>query len=165
MQEIAEAERAVSAGHHPERPFVILAQPSLFDPTRAPAGAHTAWAYCHVPNGSNVDMTDRIEMQIERFAPGFCRNIISRHTRTAAQLYHDNPNCVGGDINVGLPDIRQFLTRPTLRRNPYSTPLPNLYICSAATPPGGGAHGMCGFFRPARPFRRLGIAWFVVPVC
>jgi len=145
FEEIAAGERAVARGEHPARPFVLLAQPSLFDVSRAPAGAQTAWAYCHVPNGSKVDMTERIERQIERFAPGFARRIIGRHTRTAAQLEQENPNCVGGDINGGMADIRQLFTRPAVRHDPYRTPVKNLYVCSSATPPGGGVHGMCGY--------------------
>jgi phytoene dehydrogenase-like protein len=142
---IAEAERAVAAGIHPEKPFVILAQPSLFDRSRAPAGAHTAWAYCHVPNGSREDMTERIERQIERFAPGFSSRIRARHVLTAAGMQAYNPNYIGGDITAGLQTIRQTLARPTLSRWPYRTPAPGLYLCSAATPPGPGVHGMCGY--------------------
>lgn len=146
FEEIAAGEKAVSMGEHPERPFVLLAQPSLFDSTRAPAGAHTAWAYCHVPNGSKTDMTERIEVQVERFAPGFRRRIIGRHRRSAVQLEQENPNCVGGDINGGLADFRQLFTRPVVGQDPYSTSIPNLFMCSAATPPGGGVHGMCGYY-------------------
>lgn len=145
MDEIAALERATWQGEHPERPFVILAQQSLFDPSRAPQGRHTAWAYCHVPNGSAVDMTARIEAQIERFAPGFRDQILARHTRLAVNWESYNPNYVGGDINTGVQDIWQFFTRPTWRVVPYRTPLKGLYICSSATPPGGGVHGMCGY--------------------
>jgi phytoene dehydrogenase-like protein len=145
LEEIAEAERKVGQGEHPERPFVIFAQQSLFDSTRAPEGKHTAWGYCHVPNGSSVDMTDRIEAQIERFAPGFRDRILARHTRNSVEMEAYNPNYVGGDINAGLQDLRQIFTRPLPRLSPYTTPLKDLYLCSSATPPGGGVHGMCGY--------------------
>ena len=145
LPEIAETERAVHKGQHPERPYVLVAQQSLFDPRRAPAGRHTLWAYCHVPNGSTLDRTAAIEAQIERFAPGFRDLILARHTTHTAQLEAYNPNYVGGDINNGVQDLRQLWTRPTLQRNPYSTPLPGVYLCSSATPPGGGVHGMCGY--------------------
>lgn len=146
LEEMAAAERAVWRGEHPTRPFVLLAQPSLFDPTRAPAGRHTVWAYCHVPNGSTVDMTERIEAQIERFAPGFRDRILARSTMNTADMERYNANYIGGDINGGVQDLRQLFTRPTIRVNPYATPLPGLYLCSSATPPGGGVHGMCGHF-------------------
>ena len=146
MEEMAASERAVWTGSHPERPFVLLAQHSLFDPTRAPNGKHTAWAYCHVPNGSDFDMTERIEAQIERFAPGFRDLILARSTMSPSRLEEYNPNYVGGDINGGVQDLRQLFTRPTFRLVPYSTPVKGLYICSASTPPGGGVHGMCGHF-------------------
>lgn len=145
LEEVAAAEGAVWRGEHPERPFVVLAQPSLFDPSRAPAGRHTVWAYCHVPNGSSVDMTGRIEEQIERFAPGFKDLVLGRHVASPAWLERHNPNYVGGDINGGVQDIRQLFTRPVPRVVPYSTPVPGLYICSSSTPPGGGVHGMCGY--------------------
>jgi phytoene dehydrogenase-like protein len=143
--EIAQAERAVCAGSHPEKPFVLLAQPSLFDHTRAPVGQHTAWAYCHVPNGSSVVMTDRIENQIERFAPGFRDCIRARHVMDCRALEARNANLVGGDINGGAANFLQLLARPVLSATPYRTSLPGLYICSSSTPPGGGVHGMCGF--------------------
>lgn len=146
MPEIAAAERAVWQGKHPERPFVLVAQQSLFDSTRAPHGQHTGWAYCHVPHGSTVDMTDRIEAQMERFAPGFRARVLARHTRTAAAIEQYNPNYVGGDINGGVQDLRQLFTRPVPRLNPYMTPVRGIYICSSSTPPGGGVHGMCGYF-------------------
>jgi phytoene dehydrogenase-like protein len=155
FEEVAGAEKAVWLGQHPDRPFIILSQPSLFDSTRCPVGAHTAWAYCHVPNGSRVDMAARIEGQIERLAPGFRRRITGRHTRTAAQHERENPNCVGGDINGGLADIRQLFTRPAVRHDPYSTPVRDLYICSASTPPGGGVHGMCGYYAAQTAIRCL----------
>jgi phytoene dehydrogenase-like protein len=145
LDEIAASEAAVGRGEHPERPFVLLVQPSLFDASRAPAGRHTAWAYCHVPNGSTFDMRTRIEAQIERFAPGFRDLVLARSVLTPARLEERNPNYVGGDINGGAQDLRQMFTRPVARRVPYSTPFPGLYICSSSTPPGGGVHGMCGY--------------------
>jgi len=146
LQEIAAAERAVWRGEHAARPFVLLAQQSLFDATRAPAGKHTAWAYCHVPNGSTVDMTDAIERQVERFAPGFRERILARSTRHAAAMEAYNPNYVGGDINGGVQDLLQHFTRPSLSLTPYRTPAKDIYICSSSTPPGGGVHGMCGYY-------------------
>ena len=143
-EEVAKGEGEVWQGIHPERPFVLVVQPTLFDPTRAPSGAHVGWAYCHVPSNSTVDMTERIEAQVERFAPGFRRLILSRHTRNCAEYERYNPNLIGGDINGGVQDIRQFLVRPTLF-SPYTTPLAGVYLCSSGTPPGGGVHGMCGY--------------------
>jgi phytoene dehydrogenase-like protein len=154
LEEIADAERAPWRGEHPGRPFVLLAQPSLFDPTRAPAGRHTAWGYCHVPPRSTMDMTERIEAQVERFAPGFRDLVLTRHTMNTAAMETYNPNYVGGDITGGVADWWQLFTRPVLRLNPYSTSLKGLYICSASTPPGGGVHGMCGYFA-ARSAARL----------
>lgn len=145
LHEIALAERQVWQGEHPERPFVLLAQQSLFDATRAPAGKHTVWAYCHVPNGSTVDMSARIEAQIERFAPGFRDRILARHTFNATELEAYNANYVGGDINGGVQDFWQLFTRPTIRLVPYTTPASNIYLCSSSTPPGGGVHGLCGY--------------------
>jgi phytoene dehydrogenase-like protein len=145
LAEIAESERQVWQGEHAARPYIILAQQSLFDPTRAPEGKHTAWAYCHVPHGSTEDMTEAIEAQIERFAPGFRDTVLARHTFTAAEMESYNPNYVGGDINGGVQDLRQFFTRPLPRWSPYSTPLQGVYLCSSSTPPGGGVHGMCGY--------------------
>jgi phytoene dehydrogenase-like protein len=145
LDEIAGAEAQVAGGGHPERPFVLLAQQSLFDATRAPSGKHTVWAYCHVPNGSTVDMADRVEAQIERFAPGFRERILARHALGPAALERYNANYVGGDIAGGLQDLRQLFTRPVARLDPYSTPLPGVYLCSSSTPPGAGVHGMCGF--------------------
>jgi phytoene dehydrogenase-like protein len=144
--EIAEWEAAVWRGETADRPFVLLAQPSLFDPSRAPEGLHTAWAYCHVPNGSEIDMTERIEAQLERFAPGFRDLVLARATRNARETEAYNPNYVGGDINCGVQDLRQHVARPVLSRSPYRTPVRGLYICSSATPPGGGVHGMCGYY-------------------
>ena len=145
LEEIAASERLIWHGGHPEKPYVLLAQQSPFDPGRAPQGKHTAWAYCHVPNGSTVDMTGNIIAQIERFAPGFRQCILAQHTRTPADLEAYNPNYVGGDIIAGVQDLRQLYTRPVPRIVPYSTPLKGVYLCSASTPPGGGVHGMCGF--------------------
>jgi phytoene dehydrogenase-like protein len=146
LDEVAASERDIAEGRHPDRPFVLIAQQSRFDPTRAPAGKHTLWGYCHVPNGSTFDMTDRIERQIERFAPGFRDRILARAAMFPADLERYNPNYIGGDINGGLSDLRQLFTRPTPRRDPYSTPNPRLYLCSSSTPPGGGVHGMCGYY-------------------
>ncbi|MDE0207555.1 MAG: NAD(P)/FAD-dependent oxidoreductase [Candidatus Tectomicrobia bacterium] len=146
LDEIATAEQSTFNGRHSERPFVILAQPSLFDDTRAPAGRHTAWAYCHVPHGSTLDMSDTIERQIERFAPGFRERVLARHVMTPAALEQYNPNYVGGDISGGVQDLRQLFARPTRPLRPYATPDKRLYICSASTPPGGGVHGMGGYF-------------------
>jgi phytoene dehydrogenase-like protein len=145
LDEISTGEAAVWRGEHPERPFVLLAQQSLFDASRAPKGKHTVWAYCHVPNGSTFDMTGRIEGQIERFAPGFKGRILAKSAMGPDDLERTNANLVGGDINGGVMDFRQLLTRPMLRLNPYSTPARGLYICSSSTPPGGGVHGMCGY--------------------
>ena len=145
LDEISTGEAAVWRNELPERPFVLLAQQSLFDETRAPDDKHTVWAYCHVPNGSTFDMTGRIEGQIERFAPGFRDRILAKHTMSTADLERINPNLVGGDINGGVMDLGQLFTRPMLRPNPYSTPAKGLYICSSSTPPGGGVHGMCGY--------------------
>lgn len=145
LEEIARAERDVNQGRNPERPFVLLAQPSLFDPTRAPQGMHVAWAYCHVPQGSTLDMTRAIEDQIERFAPGFRDRILARHTMNCAALEAHNANLVGGSINGGAVTLWQMLARPTFSTAPYRLPRQGLYLCSASTPPGGGVHGMCGF--------------------
>ena len=143
FDEIAASEKAVRNGQHAERPFVLLVQPSLFDDSRAPAGKHTAWAYCHVPNGSKIDMLERLENQVERFAPGFRDCVLARRVLAPADLESMDANLVGGDIAGGALDIRQFLFRPTWRH--YATSAPDLYICSASTPPGGGVHGMCGY--------------------
>jgi phytoene dehydrogenase-like protein len=143
--EIAESEQSVWNGIHPEKPFVILAQHTAFDPERAPEGKHTAWGYCHVPKGSNLDITDRIERQIERYAPGFKDCILSRHVMNPAGLEEYNPNYVGGDINGGVQDWRQLFARPVSLISPYTTPDRRIYICSSSTPPGGGVHGMCGY--------------------
>jgi phytoene dehydrogenase-like protein len=145
IAEITNAEQQTWEGRHPEKPFVLLAQQSVFDSTRAPEGKHTAWAYCHVPNGSRSDMTAAIENQIERFAPGFKNLILAKHTMSPAQMEDYNPNYIGGDINGGVIDIGQLFTRPALRCSPYKTSAKGIYICSASTPPGGGVHGMCGY--------------------
>jgi phytoene dehydrogenase-like protein len=155
FEEIADAELSAWEGRECERPYVLLSQPSLFDSTRAPAGQHTAWAYCHVPNGSDADYTDRIEAQVERFAPGFRAAILARHTRTAHNMQQWNANLIGGDISGGAMTLRQMIRRPTLP--PYSTPLPGVYLCSSATPPGGGVHGMCGYFAAVAAGRRMGV--------
>jgi phytoene dehydrogenase-like protein len=144
LPEVAAAERAVAAGRLPRRPFVILVQATVMDPTRAPAGRHTAWAYCHVPHGSSVDATELIEAEIERGAPGFRDRVLARHVRTAAGHEDYNPNYVGGDIGGGLATLPQVIARPTLARDPYRTPLAGVYLCSSSTPPGGGVHGMAG---------------------
>ncbi len=145
LHEIAESESDCWEGRHSENPFVLVAQPSVFDDTRAPDGKHTGWAYCHVPAGSDTDMTSAIENQVERFAPGFKKTIIKRHTMNCAAMEAYNPNYVGGDIICGVQDIGQMFTRPVARLNPYSTPNKRIFICSSATPPGGGVHGMAGF--------------------
>ena len=155
LEEIAESEAAPARGEVAGRPYVLLAQQSLFDPTRAPAGKHTAWAYCHVPNGSPVDMTERIEAQVERFAPGFRERILERSGLGPAEMERYNPNYVGGDINGGLADLRQLFTRPVARRSPYTTPLPGVFLCSSSTPPGGGVHGMCGFHCAQAALRQI----------
>jgi phytoene dehydrogenase-like protein len=155
LAEIAAGEEAVWRGEHPERPFVLLAQQSLFDETRAPEGKHTVWAYCHVPNGSSFDMTERIEGQIERFAPGFRDRVLARSAMAPADFERYNPNYVGGDINGGVQDLRQLFTRPVARLVPYATPAEGVYICSSATPPGGGVHGMCGYFAARAALRKL----------
>ncbi|MDQ4021724.1 MAG: NAD(P)/FAD-dependent oxidoreductase [Actinomycetota bacterium] len=145
LEEIAASEHDVTHGRHPDRPFVLLAQACVADPTRAPAGAHTLWAYCHVPNGSDVDMTAAIEAQIERFAPGFRDRVLARHAMGPAALEAHNANKVGGDISGGAGGLRQFIARPVLSLRPWQTPLRGVYLCSASTPPGAGVHGMGGW--------------------
>lgn len=145
QQEIIDSEKSLITNHHSESPFVILTQNSLFDSRRAPKDKHTAWAYCHVPNGSSFDMTEIIENKIEKFAPGFKECILQRHTMNTVQIEQYNPNYIGGDINGGIQDIWQFYSRPVLRISPYTTPVKGIYICSSSTPPGGGVHGMCGY--------------------
>jgi phytoene dehydrogenase-like protein len=145
LEEISASESDAFAGRLAERPFVLVGQASLFDPARAPEGSHTAWAYCHVPNGSTADRTAAIEAQIERFAPGFRDLVLARHTMNTAELETYNPNCVGGDINGGAAILSQLFTRPVARLVPYATPDPRVFLCSASTPPTGGVHGMCGY--------------------
>lgn len=145
FEEIAAGEQLSATGVHPQKPFVLLAQPSVFDATRAPENKHTAWAYCHVPHGSTVDMTAVIEDQVERFAPGFKDCMLGRHTMNTAQMEAYNPNYIGGDINGGIISLRQLYTRPAIRWSPYTTPAKGIFICSSSTPPGGGVHGMCGY--------------------
>jgi len=154
FEEIAASERAAWNGEHADKPFVLVVQPSLFDRTRAPAGKHTAWAYCHVPHGSNFSMLERIETQIERFAPGFRARVLARSILPPAELERRNPNLIGGDINGGIQDVRQLFFRPT--RSHYQTPVKGLYLCSSSTPPGGGVHGMCGYFAARAALRALG---------
>lgn len=155
LEEMAAAELATWEGRHPDKPFVLLAQQSIFDPSRAPAGKHTAWAYCHVPNGSRQDMTEAIERQVERFAPGFRERILARHVMNTAQMEEYNANYIGGDINGGVIDWRQIFTRPALRSSPYRTSVKGIYICSSATPPGGGVHGMCGYQAAKRALKDI----------
>jgi phytoene dehydrogenase-like protein len=145
LEEIAASEREVVNGRYPERPFVLVAQPSLFDRSRAPDGHHTLWAYCHAPHGSDRDLTAALENQIERFAPGFRDCVLARHSLGAGRLEKSNANLVGGEINGGATDLWQMLARPVLSPAPYRTPLPGIYLCSSSTPPGGGVHGMCGY--------------------
>ncbi len=154
--EVASAEADVAAGRHPERPFCLVAQPGVVDPSRAPAGKHTLWGYCHVPAGSAVDMTGRIEAQVDRFAPGFRDLVIARSTQTAAEVERHNPNHVGGDITGGAGTLRQTLFRPVARWNQYRTALPGVYLCSSSTPPGGGVHGMCGAWAARTALADLG---------
>jgi phytoene dehydrogenase-like protein len=144
FEEIARSEAGVAGGRHSEQPFCIAVQPCVADPTRAPQGRHTFYAYCHVPAGSSVDMSQRIEAQIERFAPGFRDRILARNSISAVETEHHNPNYVGGDINSGAATLRQTVFRPTVSLRPYRTPLQGVYLCSSSTPPGGGVHGMCG---------------------
>jgi phytoene dehydrogenase-like protein len=153
LSEIAASEQLTHDGRHPEKPFILLTQQSLFDTTRAPEGKHTSWAYCHVPNGSTVDMTAIIEKQIERFAPGFRDLILAKHTMNSIQIEEYNPNYIGGDIAGGALDLSQLFTRPALRWSPYKTSARGIYICSASTPPGGGVHGMCGYHAAKRALK------------
>ena len=155
MDEIAAAEREVARGKIPDRPFVLVAQQSLFDETRAPRGQHTLWAYAHVPFSCGTDVSGQIESQIERFAPGFRDCIIARHTMAATDLGRSNPNLAGGDISCGAANLTQLIARPILAANPYRTPLPGVYLCSASTPPGGGVHGMCGYHAARSALREI----------
>ena len=153
FEEIAASEQAVRDGRHADRPFVLLAQPSLFDSSRAPQGKHTAWAYCHVPHGSNTNVLSKLEDQIERFAPGFRDCVATRHVSSPADLERMDANLIGGDIAGGVMDIRQFLFRPTWKH--YATSAKDIYICSSSTPPGGGVHGMCGYHAAKMALSRL----------
>ena len=155
LEEITVSEADANTGRISERPYVLLAQPTVCDPSRAPAGKHTAWAYCHVPSGSPVDMTARVEAQIERFAPGFRDLVLARSTMSAPEMEAYNPNYVGGDINGGRMDLGQLFTRPVARPVPYATPDARLFLCSSSTPPGGGVHGMCGYYAARAALRRL----------
>lgn len=160
LEEVAASERAAFEGRVCERPFVLLAQPTLFDPSRAPPGKHVGWAYCHVPHGSEVDMTEAIERQVERFAPGFRERILARSTLGPAALERRNPNLVGGDIYGGSHTFRQLALRPVPGAFPYITPLPGVYLCSSSTPPGGGVHGLCGWLAARRALReRFDRSW------
>lgn len=154
LEEIARSEQEVADGKNPERPFMLVAQQSVFDDTRAPAGKHTGWVYCHVPSGSTFDMTERIEAQLERFAPGFKDLVLERHVMNPADLERYDANYIGGDITGGIQDLRQLYTRPVVSLNPYATPAKEVYICSASTPPGGGVHGMCGAWAARAALRR-----------
>ena len=144
--EIARAERDVAEGRHAESPYVIVAQPSAGDPTRAPAGRHVLWAYTHVPNGSGIDQTEAITRQIERFAPGFRDTVLASASKTAIEVERENPNYLGGDIAGGAATFAQLVARPVLSSDPWRTPLPGLYLCSASTPPGPGVHGLAGYY-------------------
>ncbi|MGZ9156421.1 MAG: phytoene desaturase family protein, partial [Candidatus Binatia bacterium] len=155
-EEIIRSENEMGSGHVPKNPFVLVAQQSMFDHSRAPAGQHTGWAYCHVPAGCTADMTEPIERQIERFATGFRDLILARHTRSPAAYEAYNPNFIGGDIGGGANTLMQFLFRPFPRWNPYSTPNPRLFLCSSSTPPGGGVHGMCGYWAARAALKRFG---------
>jgi phytoene dehydrogenase-like protein len=155
FDEVASSEADAWHGRVSDRPFVLVAQQSHFDDSRAPAGKHTGYAYCHVPHASDVDMTGAIERQIERFAPGFRDVILERQLSTPADIERRNASCVGGVIAGGAADWRQLFTRPVARLDPYSTPNPSLYLCSHATPPGGGVHGMCGYFAAQSALRRV----------
>jgi phytoene dehydrogenase-like protein len=155
MAELAASEADMWNGRHAERPFVLVVQQSQFDPSRAPAGKHTGYGYCHVPHGSTEDMTERIEAQIERLAPGFRRRVLARHVTRAVDFARQNPNYVGGAITGGVADLAQAFARPVARLDPYATPNPRVFICSASTPPGGGVHGMCGYHAAMSALRRL----------
>ncbi len=153
LEEIAESEDAMRHGRHAERPFVLVAQPTLFDTSRAPEGKHVAWAYCHVPNGSTFDMLPRLEAQLERFAPGFRDCVLARRVFSPADLENMDANLVGGDIGGGSVNLRQFLFRPTGKS--YSTSAPDIFLCSSSTPPGGGVHGMCGYNAAKRALSQM----------
>jgi phytoene dehydrogenase-like protein len=167
--EAVEAERRVADGHHAERPYVLVAQPGVVDPGRAPAGQHTLWSYAHVPHGSPVDVSTAVTAQIERFAPGFRDLILDQHVVPAAQQHQHNANAVGGDITGGAVNLWQVVMRPVPRWDPYRTPLPGVYLCSASTPPGPGVHGMAGLHAARRVLRRMrpdaDIAALLAPAC
>ena len=152
-RKLSASEDAIRHGHHAERPFVLLSQPTLFDPSRAPEGKHIAWAYCHLPNGSEFDMLPRLEAQIERFAPGFCDCVLERRVFSPAALQAMDANLIGGDIGGGLTSLSQFLFRPTMRQ--YATSARDIYLCSSSTPPGAGVHGMCGYNAAIRALKHL----------
>ena len=155
LEEVADAEAAVWRGAHPERPFALVAQPTMFDDTRSPKGKHIAWAYCHVPNGSDFDMSERIEAQIERFAPGFRQTILARSAMYPSDMQAYNANYVGGDIGGGANTLRQLFARPVSAFAPYRTPIDGVYLCSASTPPGAGVHGMCGYWAARDALKRM----------
>jgi phytoene dehydrogenase-like protein len=155
LEEIAASERAAWAGAVARRPIVLVAQQSQFDPTRAPAGSHTGWAYCHTPNGSTTDMTAAIEDQIEHAAPGFRARILARRVMNTADIERHDPNMIGGDVGGGANTLGQVLFRPVARLDPYATPNPALFICSSSTPPGGGVHGMCGYWAARSALSRV----------
>ncbi len=155
IEEICKSEAVISKDRHAEKPFVLFVQPGVVDASRAPEGKHTAWAYCHVPNGATVDMTDIIEKQVERFAPGFRDCILARHVMDTHDMEAYNPNYIGGDINGGAATISQLFTRPVLRLSPYRTSAKGVYVCSSSTPPGGGVHGICGYYAARRALRDL----------
>jgi phytoene dehydrogenase-like protein len=145
LEEIAESEREIARGKIPKRPFTLIAQQSIFDGTRAPGGKHTLWGYCHVPFDCKIDMSEAIENQIERFAPGFRDCVLARHKMSGSDLEKSNSNLTRGDINGGAANLWQLIARPVFSPTPYRTPLPGIYLCSSSTPPGGGVHGMCGY--------------------
>jgi phytoene dehydrogenase-like protein len=155
LEEITAAEGKVHRGEHSDRPYLLVAQHSLFDETRAPPEKHTAWAYCHVPAYSTVNMTETIERQMERFAPGFRDCILAKSTMSPADMQRHNANCIGGDISGGMMDLWQLFTRPSVRLVPYTTPNPKIFICSSSTPPGGGVHGMCGYWAAQAALKRV----------
>jgi len=155
IEEIARHESELWRGRTTDRPFTLVAQQSAFDPSRAPVGKHTGWAYCHVPHGSTADMTDAIELQVERFAPGFRDRILQRHTMNTAQFEAHDANVIGGDIGGGANTLLQFLARPVVAIDPYATPNRRIFLCSSSTPPGGGVHGMCGYWGARSALRKV----------
>ena len=155
FEEVCNSEEMVSKNRTPEKPFILFVQPGVVDSSRAPEGKHTAWAYCHVPNGSTEDMTEAIEKQVERFAPGFKDCILARHVMNTKDMEAYNSNYIGGDINGGAPTISQLFTRPVLKLSPYRTSAKGVYVCSSATPPGGGVHGICGYYAARRALKDM----------